>query len=243
MKINDNSGVWTSLDIQKEVITYLKYCEFQKKLNQKTIKAYSIDLKQFLSAINTHEDITKSTLSNYMMGLHQAFQPRTAKRKLASIRAFLNYLEYEEINDKNPMRKIKTKFQEPKVLPKTIPIKFIEKMLTIARQKKDNAKTEFGKFATIRDIAILETLFATGLRVSELCSLKLNEVDLTEGKIHVMGKGSKERVIYIGNKEVIKALKQYKSALLLRNNKTDFFFINRLDTHTLFRAIGSFYDL
>ncbi len=173
------------MDLQKETDKYLVFCEFQKKLNKKTIKAYTIDLGQFISEVGgqIENGITKPMLSDYVVKLHQVYQPRTAKRKLASVRAFLNYLEYEEIQDNNPIRKLKTKFKEPQVLPKTIPLKIIEKILIIAREEQSNAKTKFAVFAALRNMAVLETLFATGMRVSELCSLKTGDIDLGEGKI------------------------------------------------------------
>jgi len=216
------------MNIHQEITTYLYYCEYQKKLSTKSIKAYSIDLKQFVHYLSTvpEQNPTKATISGYFMKLHQLYSPRTAKRKLASIRAFFNYLEFEEMLDVNPIRKIRTKFQEPKVLPKTIPLKFIEQLLAIAHQEKNLAKTAYGSFSARRNVAILETLFATGMRVSELCSLKTEDVNLEDGTIHVMGKGAKERVIQIGNDEVLAALQQYWVA----NTCQSVFFINRLSS-------------
>jgi integrase/recombinase XerD len=212
------------VNINTEIAAYLRYCEYQKKLNTKTIKAYSIDLKQFNRYVNLMpgQNITKPVVSEYIINLHQAYRPQTVKRKLASLRAFLNHLEYEEIININPINKIKTKFQEPKILPRTIPIKAIEQILSIARREKELAKTDYGVFTAIREIAILEMLFATGMRISELCSLKSDDVNLEEGIIRIMGKGAKERVIQIGNEEVLLCLNDYWS---LNKNKLNFFLL------------------
>ena len=87
------------MDIQKEITAYLHYCEYQKKLSAKTIKAYSIDLRQFLQhTIEAEQSLTKSTVSEYIMWLHQKYPPRTVKRKLASLRAFLNHLEFRKFS-------------------------------------------------------------------------------------------------------------------------------------------------
>jgi integrase/recombinase XerD len=216
------------MNIHQKITTYLHYCEYQKKLSANSIKAYSIDLKQFMYHLNAMpgQSLTKQTISEYVMKLHQLYPARTAKRKLASLRAFLNYLEFEEMLDDNPIRKIKTKFQEPKVLPKVIPLKFIEQLLAIAHQEKKLAKTTYRSFSALRDIAILETLFATGMRVSELCSIKTGDINLDDGTIHVMGKGGKERIIQIGNSEVLANLQQYRNANTYKSN----FFINRLSS-------------
>jgi len=214
------------MNLQKEIATYLHYCKYQKKLNAKSIKAYSIDLRQFIEHFDAtlEQKLTKSMFSEYIVWLHQTYSPRTAKRKLASLRAFMNYLEFEEIIDINPISKIRMKFQEPKELPKTIPLKSIEQILAIAYREHKAAKTAFSAFVALRNTAILETLFATGMRVSELCSLKTSDVNLEDGIIRIIGKGAKERVIQIGNDEVLDILRKYKNA---NKHSTDFF-VNRL---------------
>ncbi|MDR2883550.1 MAG: tyrosine-type recombinase/integrase [Deferribacteraceae bacterium] len=213
------------IDIRQEVEAYLYYCEYQKKLSIKSIQAYSIDLKQFLSH-NNNQNLSKSTISNYITYLHKTYMPQAAKRKLASVRAFLNYLEFEEIIDANPIRKIKTKFKEPKILPKIIPLRVIEQLLAAVHQEWANAKTAHANCAALRNVAIMEILFATGMRVSELCSLKADDVHLEEGNIYIMGKGSKERIIQIGNDEVLSILRQYQEAF----SPSAFFFINRFSS-------------
>jgi len=210
------------LDIQKEITDYLHYCKGQKKLSSLSIKAYTIDLRQFYeyACSSPEQAFSKTTLSNYIRGLHEKYTDKTVKRKLASLKAFLNYLEFEEILEINPMRKIRTKFQESKTLPKTIPLRFIERLLTTIKSEQALVATDYGNFVALRNRAILETLFATGMRVSELCSLKKSDVNLEDGTMRIMGKGTKERVIQIGNKEVIRSLIQYRESNL---NCTDFF--------------------
>jgi len=211
------------MNLHKEITTYLHYCKYQKKLSALSIKAYAIDLQQFKEYVNTAlgQAFSKTTLSGYMQELHQKYTARTAKRKLASLRAFLNYLEFEEILEMNPIRKIRTKFQEPKNLPKTIPFRFIEQILTTAKGEQELATTNFGTFVALRDRAMLEMLFATGMRVSELCSIKKNDINLEDGTVHIMGKGKKERIIQIGNSEVISSLLQYHKSNNF--NDSDFF--------------------
>ncbi|MCL2079516.1 MAG: tyrosine-type recombinase/integrase [Oscillospiraceae bacterium] len=215
-------------DLKKEIAAYLDHCKHHKKLNAKTIKAYSIDLAQFRIHIKEVEKrVTKSEISGYIKHLHENYSPKSAKRKLASIKAFFNYLDFEERIDTNPIAKIRTKFQEPKVLPRTIPIKAIENILTTAYKNLDTAKTADEVRTAQRDIAIIELLFATGMRVSELCSLRLRDVNLDDGSIKIMGKGAKERIIQIGNDEVLEAIQQYKESFLVSINEVGFFFVNR----------------
>jgi integrase/recombinase XerD len=215
------------MNLTNEINAYLEHCKYQKKLNELSIKAYSIDLKQFMvySSNSSEEAFSKLSISRYIQNLHQKYLPRTVKRKIASLRAFLNYLEFEEILEINPIRKIRTKFQEPKQLPKTIPLCLIEKLLTTAHNEQSLVKTSYGVFVALRNKAILETLFATGVRVSELCSIKMSDINLEDGTIHIVGKGTKERIIQIGNPEAIKALRKYHE---VNKSESEFFFTNRL---------------
>lgn len=111
----------------KNMCTYLEYCETHKRLDKKTIKAYRIDLKQFITFFNTTDDIhtlSVTDIESYIKYLHENFNPKTSKRKLASLKAFFNFLEYRYIIETNPFNKIRTKFREPLLLPKTIPLHY-----------------------------------------------------------------------------------------------------------------------
>lgn len=106
---------------------YLKTCETIKKLNSKTIKAYRIDLSQFHTYMLPQEDFTeKTTLNSFLSLLHQKYKPKTAKRKIATLKAFFHYLVYEEFLSQNPFEKLNVKFREPQVLPRIVPNTIIE---------------------------------------------------------------------------------------------------------------------
>ena len=215
----------------KQIIDgYLTYCEHQKKLSKKTIKAYAIDLEQFRQHSENGNVPSKSDISAYIMHLHKAFMPRTVKRKIASIRAFMNYLEFEEIILENPMKKIRSKFQIPHILPRTIPLIIIESILRTTYQELKQAKTPYGISAALRNTAIIELLFATGLRVSELCSLNLEHIDLHNGSVLIMGKGAKERILQIGNHDVLSVLRRYAEENAGCIHEAGCFFVNRLSS-------------
>ncbi len=208
------------------VTNYLEYCEVQKRLNEKTLKAYRIDLKQFLEQmVNT--EITVELLEEYIGELHEKFKPKTVKRKIASLKAFFHYMEYKEMIDKNPFNKIQIHFREPVILPKTIPLCVVEKFLETIYEEMDKAKTTYQKRNALRDVAVVELLFATGIRISELCMLKSNDVDLKYGIVLIYGKGSKERRLQIGNQEVIAILKKYKNDFHNEIEKCGYFFVNQ----------------
>lgn len=207
---------------------YLNFCRYQKGLNPKTIKAYTIDLRQYyeFNLGSNYDWFEKVALNEYIYELHKQYKPKTAKRKIACLKAFFHYLELEEILEINPFNKIQTKFQEPFVLPRTIPLKTIKKLLKTVYKEKDKPMSDYRKSVVLRDIAMFEIMFATGMRISEICSLKNNDVDLKNKMIRVYGKGSKERLIQIENIDVINALKEYKKRT---HSKTNYFFTNKLD--------------
>ncbi|OPX45966.1 tyrosine recombinase XerC [Ruminiclostridium hungatei] len=209
---------------------YLEFCRYQKNLNDKSLKAYKIDLTQFSCFLAENGgELNKQHISNYISYLYKKYRPKTIKRKIASLKAFCNFLEFDELIDKNPFTKMKIRFKEPSLLPKTISLSIIQAVLTAAYEELPTIhKTKYSHSSILRDIAVLELLFATGVRVSELCSLTVSDVNMAEGFIKIYGKGSRERIVQIGNEDVLLALKNYKAAFSITDNTAGFFFINRL---------------
>ena len=215
-------------DLQILIDNYLEYCKNKKRLDTKTTKAYRIDLSQFSkqNIAPNASDITSDMLENYVATLHQKFKPKTVKRKIASLKAFFHYLEYKEITIINPFNKIKLHFREPVILPKTIPLHTVETFLSAIYNQYHNAKNTYQRDCALRDVAVIELLFATGMRISELCSLKINDVNLYDRTVLIYGKGAKERLIQIGNDDVAKILNTYKSTFLTKMQKCHHFFAN-----------------
>lgn len=215
--------------LEKIMNDYLDFCRNQKRLDTKTLKAYRIDLKQFREYIpaNFLYQIDIQILESYISMLHQTYKPKTSKRKIASIKAFFHYLEFKDLIDINPMNKIQTKFREPITLPKIIPLHTIELFLSTMYLQKNLAQSPYEKKCIIRDIAVIELLFSTGMRISELCSLKPADINLFERDILIYGKGAKERRIQIGNDDVIAILREYQQEYYSDINQCGYFFVNR----------------
>lgn len=219
-----------SINISNHLTAYLDYCRIEKRLNPKTIKAYNTDIAQFVEFWHQQsEPLGKDTIHSYLSNLHQQYTIRSTKRKIASIKAFFNYLEYEEIWLDNPFSKMRIKLHEPKLLPRIIPLPTIDKLLKCAYRHAVQYNTStYSYHACLRDIAVLELMFATGMRISELCSLRPEDIDLATGVIKIYGKGSKERLIQIGNADVLKAVLCYHHAFSTKCDNAGWFFINRL---------------
>ena len=192
---------------EKIIETYMKYCEKVKNLDNKTLKAYRTDLWQFAGYLTEKgADFQREAVVDYIAHLNGKCKPRTVKRKRASIRALTTWLLDEELLEHSPFERLSLRVRQPLALPRTVPFRVVEQMLTAAHRNRRLHPNDKG---ALRGAAVLEMLFATGMRVSELCGLKASDVDLNEGVIRIHGKNRKERVVYVTNKEVLSVLRQY----------------------------------
>ncbi|GET35251.1 integrase [Prolixibacter bellariivorans] len=214
---------------------FLFHCEFEKRLSSKTLKAYSIDLAQFKSHMLTQYGLTdvsqigKEELKHYVQFLSR-FKPKTIKRKLAATKAMFNFLEFEEFIETNPFRKVRIRIKEPKVLPRVMNIEEITQLFQAAyRELRDmeGKPDSYAYMEKVRDVAVFELLFGTGVRVSELCSLKYADIGIDFSSVRVNGKGSKERNIQIINADIKRALRNYYRLFSAVIGTQEYFFINR----------------
>lgn len=216
---------------------FIFHCKFEKGLSPKTIQAYNLDIKQFVDFLNQKEyskellKIEKNVLKEFLQYISDK-QPKTIKRKIATLKALFNFLEFEDEINTNPFRKVRVQIKEPKVLPTVLNIADVFKIFKSAYQAraKISVKDSYSYRSITRDIAILELLFTTGIRVSELCGLKMENIGKNFSYILVKGKGEKERLIQICNKETIIALRAYYNAFEQAIEKVGIFFVNRLES-------------
>ena len=211
------------------ITEYLEYCEYRKHLNVKSLKAYKIDLKQYDTfSCDLSEYLSRNTLDSFLTNLHKQYKPKTVKRKIASLKAFFHYLEYKDLLEENPFNKLDVHFREAKLLPKTIPFHSIQKFLSALYEQKNTATSAYQLRCSIRDIAVIELLFATGMRISELCSLKPSDIDLENKTVLIYGKGARERILQLGNPEVLSALTAYQDTFREDIACCGYFFVNKL---------------
>lgn len=204
---------------------FLNYCRYHKKLSDKTIRAYKIDLSQYGVFSN---ELSKQALWDYIEYLNKKYKPKTAKRKLATLKAFIHFLLLKDLIDFNPFDKLETTIKEPLLLPKTIPLGVIAKLISFSYQQIVFAKSDYQIRSAVRNTAILELLFATGARVAEICTLRSDNVDLLGNSVKFYGKGSKERIIPIENFAVLSILRKYHSLFEKEIPDSGYFFVNKL---------------
>ncbi len=219
---------------------FFNYCQFHKKLSDKTIKAYQIDMEQYQHFSN---ELSKESLWNYIEYLNKRYKPKTAKRKLATLKAFTHYSLMQDLIDYNPFNKIENIIKEPLLLPKTIPLDTISKLISFSYNQITLAKTEYQLKCAVRNTAIIELLFATGGRVSEICTLKSEDVDILGGTIKFFGKGSKERIIPIENQSVLNILNKYRTMNEDNITSAKYFFINKLGKRTSEQSVRNMLNI
>lgn len=184
---------------------FLQFLELEKGYSGNTLAAYRNDLEQFAQAmegegISSWEQVNQDVIIDYIMSLREReYASSTVARKIAALKSFFHFLAAEEIISDDPTLNL----DSPKVkkrLPVTLSYEEVERLLDAPKGSNPKA---------IRDKALLELLYATGMRVTELVSLDLEDINLASATVRVtQGKGSKERIIPIHSRAV-EALREY----------------------------------
>lgn len=202
-----------------DIKDYINYIYIEKKLSDNTKDAYERDLIAFSSYLNKDTiDITTKDITSYINHLSDLKETdKTVARKLVSIRTFFDYLMKEKKIKKNPCEKI----ESPK-LKKSLPIVLNEEEINKLLNFKPNTALEY------RNKAMIELMYACGLRVSEMVNLDVNDINIKDNYVKVFGKGKKERLIPTAD-ITTKILKEYIDvyrASLLKGYLTDKLFIS-----------------
>lgn len=185
------------------ILDYLSYCRTHKRLSEHSIRAYRNDLTEFIKFKNN--DVI--TYIDYLS--KNTKKVSTLKRKIASLKVFFQYLEEHNLISKNVLAGKRFKFREEKNLPKTISSNDLSMIFNYLQLTQKNATSLYAKEKANRNLLIISLLLSTGLRISELCQLKLSDLNLSNRTISILGKGKKERLIYIGDNTTYNLLLKY----------------------------------
>lgn len=227
------------------LVEFYVYLKLEKNVSDHTVKAYKQDLEQFSEFVKLKHQLEISNLSGLTAIKHlevrrflallqsEGYSRSSIARKLAAVRSFFRYMCREGYLQDNPAANIAT----PKLRKKLPQFLYLEeaKMLVEA----PDTTSVLG----CRDRAILEMLYAAGLRVSELTNLSLGDLDFTVGYVKVLGKGAKERIVPVG-RQAIAALKHYleRSRPILIKEKENAIFLNRNGTRLSSRSVRRIVD-
>ena len=188
---------------EKILLKYRQYLKLERSLSENTVEAYLTDLDKLLAYLTLEgidiTDVTLQDLENFSAGLHDiGIHPRSQARILSGIRSFFRFLTLDDYIRQDPSELLESP-QIGRHLPDVLTVEEIDALIGAIDQTTPEGQ---------RNRAILETLYSCGLRVSELCNLKLSDLYLNEGFIKVEGKGSKQRLVPISPR-AINELKNY----------------------------------
>ncbi len=201
---------------------YVTFLRAERNLAHKTVEAYAMDLRDFLEHLHKQklsvENVTRDDLLEHLAHLAKTgLSPRSRARHLATLRGFFRFLEDEKLITSNPAVQIDTP-KHARKLPVFLNLAEVERLL-----EAPGTKNSVG----LRDRAMLEVLYATGLRVSELVSLSINDVNLNDGYLLAYGKGSKERVVPLGKHAIakVRAYLEGPRAMILKARQSSALFV------------------
>jgi len=213
--------------IRRYIDKFLDYLEIERNYSAHTILNYKIDLNEFVAFIGENKEVGTIQYLDFRKFLaslrHHNYRPRTLARKLSALRSFFKFLHKENLIQENPAVLLMTPKLD-KTLPKFLSEKDMTTLLEFPLKNTDSDK---------RDRAILETLYSSGMRVSELVGLNVESVDPFSNSAKVEGKGKKERLVPLGDKAV-KAIRDYLDCRLQHNRAL---FLNKNGTRLTDRSV------
>ena len=216
---------------------FINYLHATKNLSNKTLKAYTSDLKQFF---NFERAILSPDICGFIAFLNTDLKLKdtSIRRKIISLKNFYDYLYNENIITFSPFAKLKFRFKQERKLPKTLPIKDITKIL-YCLSKDYNHLSSFAKSTFVRDAALLDLLISTGIRIGEAAAITLEDIISPEHTILIHGKGRKQRLIYISSPITWERLK----ALIKERKKSsnNYLFVNRYGNPLSIHGIEDIY--
>lgn len=206
------------MQLDDAIDLYFQYLRVEKGVSNDTIKSYYYDLKKFLHELNKHDtdDFLPTDIADFVKLQNKEFlSTSTIHRRLSSTKNFYSFLEKEKIISLK-LNKIETP-KSVKKLPLAISVEEVEKLLNAPNIEKEEG---------LRDKAMLETMYSSGLRVSELLSLKLSQINFEKSIIQIVGKGNKERKVPLGE-YAADYLKKYIDLRKKHHTNCKNLFINR----------------
>lgn len=207
---------------------FLRYLELEKGVSAHTLRAYRKDLTDFIAHVKTEpEKIDMLDVRGFIAEqIRKGLNKTTVSRRLSSVRSFFKFLNREGYVKSNPAKLVSGP-RLPKLLPKFLSVDDAFSLVE---------KPEGIGFAPVRDRAILELLYSSGLRVGELAGLNVEDINVREALVKARGKGKKERIVPIGSK-AIDAIKTYLVERILLKSKEKAVFLNRLGTRLTDRGV------
>ena len=205
---------------------YIIYLKIERGLSRNSIKSYSYDIQNLLRYIKKYNSklslnqCDKKFIQEFIYKISKDINSRSQARLLSSLKSFFNYLVFEGYNKTSPMELI----ESPKIVNKLPDVLSIEEIELLIKN------SELNKNHGIRNSAILETLYGSGLRVSELINLKISDIHYDEKLLLIQGKGNKQRLVPLGTiceSKIINYVDNFRILKKIKKNSNDIVFLNR----------------
>ena len=194
---------------------FISYLQATKNLSDKTLSAYKSDLHQFFSY---EQDILHPDICSFISHLSSQLKLKdtSIRRKIITLKCFFSYLVDIEVIDRSPFAKLKFRFKQERKLPKTITVRDVSKILNCFDSIEFDSLSRFAKFEYTRDVALIDLLISTGIRIGEAAAITLEDIIVSERTLLIHGKGRKQRLIYISSPitwaRIVALLKQRKNS-------------------------------
>lgn len=215
------------MDFKLKLNSFITEIKNTKNLDYKTHKAYFSDLTNFIDFINNQESkiINSENIINYIDSLKKIknLKDSSIKREIISLKIFTQYLFDNNFLTTNPFQKLKFKYKHEHKLPKILTIEEVEKLLNCITSSFSLSSSNSKIYEGTRDLAIINLLISTGIRIGEICLIKLADINNKTLLIH--GKEKKERLLFLSCEDTIKNLKKWLD--IRSNHQNNHLFLNR----------------
>jgi len=232
----------TDLRIEKCFHEFISSISIERNLSENTVKAYGGDLKRFIKFVGNIDikQIKVGEIRKFVVSQEDSkYKDRTIKRRIATLKVFFSFSVSSGFIQISPLQNIKRRYKTIQRLPKVMSANEVKKLLRSPLYEIQIITTQYPKkfpstntalFRAYRNRAILELLFATGMRIGELVNINISDMNLRERTVIILGKGRKERIIYLSNDEVLNSIREYINIRKKIICETNALFLNKCET-------------
>lgn len=222
---------------------FLQIIQSTKNLSDKTVLAYRSDLNDFQEFLQDKE-LDETVILKYvqMLSKERGLKDNTVCRKLITLKMFFGFLYDNGYTDVNYYQNHHFRYKKGRSLPKTLAVKETSKLLTYLTDCSEKESTEFEKWKSLRNLALIDVLISTGIRIAEASNISLGDIIYSERTILIHGKGRKQRLIYISCNETWHNLTQWLKVRKSRPTNTDKVFVNRFGEQLSIHGIEYIYN-
>lgn len=222
---------------------FLQIIQSTKNLSDKTILAYRSDLKDFQEFLQDNE-LDETVILKYvqMLSKERGLKDNTICRKLITLKLFFDFLYEQGYTNENYYQNHHFRYKKERRLPKTLAVKETSKLLTYLTTCAEKETTEFEKWKSLRNLALIDVLISTGIRIAEASNISLGDIIYSERTILIHGKGRKQRLIYISCNKTWHNLTQWLKVRKSRPTNTDKVFVNRFGEQLSIHGIEYIYN-